>query len=85
MVLATAHALLKEREMPPRYWGEVVTTAVFHLNCAPTKALDGKTPFEAYHGKKPMVGFFRTFECLGFVKDKKSGLKKLDDRSASMP
>jgi hypothetical protein len=50
----------------------------------PTKALDGKIPFEAYHGKKLPVGFFRMFGCLGFVKDKKLALKKLDDRTTLM-
>jgi hypothetical protein len=30
------------------------------------------------------VGFLKTFGCLGFVKDKHSGLKKLEDRSAPM-
>jgi hypothetical protein len=64
--------------------GEAVTTVVFLLNCAPTKALDGKTPFEANHGKKLAVGFLRTFGYLGFVKNKKPGLKKMDDRSAPM-
>ena len=37
--------------------GEAVTTAVFILNRAPTKALKGKTPFEAWHGRKPNVFF----------------------------
>jgi hypothetical protein len=36
--------------------GEVVTTAVFLLNRAPTKALNDNTPFEAYHGRKLAVG-----------------------------
>jgi hypothetical protein len=61
-----------------------VTTTVFLLNCVPTKALDGKTLFEAYHGKKPTAKFLRTFSCLSFVKNKKPGLKKLDDRSVPM-
>ena len=30
-----------------------MTTAVFILNRAPTKALTGKTPFEAWYGSKP--------------------------------
>jgi hypothetical protein len=70
--------------MPARFWGEAVTTAVFLLNRAPTKSLEGKTPYEAYHGRKLSVGFLKTFGCLGFVKDKRPGLKKLDDRSTPM-
>lgn len=57
---------------------------MFLLNRAPTKALENKTSFEAYHGRKPAVGFLKTFGCLAFVKDKRLGLKKLDDRSAPM-
>ena len=38
---------MKAKKMPAEFWGEAVTTAVFILNRAPTKALKGKTPFEA--------------------------------------
>ncbi len=82
-VLGTARALLKQRGMPTHFWGEAVTTVVFLLNRAPTKSLEGKTPYEAYHRRKPSVGFLKTFSCLGFVKDKRPGLKKLDDRDGN--
>jgi hypothetical protein len=61
-----------------------VTTAVFILNRAPTKALKGKTPFEAWHGRKPNVSFLRTFGCVGHVKNTKPHLGKLEDRSTPM-
>jgi hypothetical protein len=83
-VLGMVHELLKECGMPARFWGETVTTAIFLLNCTSTKALSGKTPFEAYHGCKSVVGFLKTFGCVGFVKNKRLGLKKLDDRSTPM-
>jgi hypothetical protein len=57
--------------MPVHFWGEAVTTTVFLLNRAPTKSLDGKTPYEACHGQKPAVGFLKTFGCLGFTKHKR--------------
>jgi hypothetical protein len=66
--------------MPAEFWGEAVSTAVFLLNCAPTKALAGKTPFEAWHGHKLVVHFLRTFGCLAYMK-KQGHLCKLDDRS----
>jgi hypothetical protein len=59
-------------------------TTVFLLNRASTKALNDKTSFKAYHGRKSVVGFFKTFGCVGFVKNKHPKLKKLYDRSASM-
>ena len=56
-------------------------TAVHLLNCAPTKAVRGMTPYEAWHGDKPAVSYFRTFGCVAHAKVTRPGLKKLDDRS----
>ena len=47
MVVTMARSLLKGRSMPSLFWGEAVATAVYLLNRAPTKALDGVTPYEA--------------------------------------
>jgi hypothetical protein len=46
-VVATAHALLKQRGMLAIYYGEAMMTVVHLLNRSPTKALDGKMPYEA--------------------------------------
>ena len=70
--------------MPTRFWGEAVNTAVFILNRALTKALTGKTPFEAWYGCKPSVSFLRTFGCIGHVRKTKPNLTKLEDRSTPM-
>jgi hypothetical protein len=32
------------------FWGEAVVMAVYILNRSPTKALEGRTPYEAWHG-----------------------------------
>ena len=61
-----------------------MTTAVFILNRSLTKALTGKTPFEAWYERKPSVFFLRTFGCIGHVRKTKPVLTKLEDRSTSM-
>ena len=61
-----------------------MTTAVFILNRAPTKALTGKTLFEAWYGLKPSVSFLQTFGCIGHVRKMKPVLTKLYDRSTPM-
>ena len=58
-----------------------MTTAVFILNRAPTKALTGKTPFEAWYGRKSSVSFLRTFGYIGHVRKTKPVHTKLEDRS----
>ena len=76
--------MMKAKGMPAKFWGEAVTTAVFILNRAPTKALTGKTPFEAWYGSKLNVSFLRTFGCIGHVRKTKPNLTKLEDRSTPM-
>ena len=61
-----------------------MTIAVFILNRALTKALTGKTLFEAWYGCKPSVSFLRTFECIGHVRKTKPVLTKLEDKSTPM-
>jgi hypothetical protein len=81
-VVATAHALLKQRGMPAEFWGEAVIIVVHLLNWSPTKSLEGKTPYEAWHGHTPTVVHLYTFNCLVYVKDL-NAVNKLSDRSTS--
>ena len=59
-------------------------TAVYLLNRAPTKSLQGRTPFEAWHNRKPKVHNRRTFGCIAYVKTVGPGISKLSDRSTKM-
>ena len=83
-IVGMARSLLKAKKVPGEFWGEAVTTAVFILNRSPTKSVDGMTPFESWHGRKPNVSFMRTFGCVVHVRETRPGLKKLDDRSRPM-
>jgi hypothetical protein len=73
-------ALLKQRGMTAVFWGEAVVTTVYILNRSPTKALNGRTPYEAWHGHKLAVSHLRVFGCLAFGKEL-GHIGKLDDRS----
>jgi transposase InsO family protein len=79
-VVGMARALLKQRGMLAIFWGEAVVTAVYILNRSSTKALNGMTPYEAWHGRKPAVSHLRVFGCLAFTKEL-GHIGKLDDRS----
>jgi hypothetical protein len=58
--------------------------AMFILNRSPTRSVEGKTPFEVWHGRKPPVHFFRTFGCVVHVKAGSKYLTKLEDQSKPM-
>ena len=51
------------------------------LNHSSSSALDGKTSYEAWHGRKPAISYLRIFSCLAFVKEL-NHVGKLDDRSS---
>jgi hypothetical protein len=79
-VVGMARALLKQRGMSVVFWGEAVVTAVYILNCSPTNILNGRTSYEACHGRKPAVSHLWIFGCLAFGKEL-GHIGKLDDRS----
>jgi hypothetical protein len=59
-------------------------TAVFILNRSPTHCVEGRTPYEVWHGEKPFVHYFHTFECVAHVKQGNKHLTKLEDCSTMM-
>ena len=77
-------SMLKEKQLPRVFWGEVVNTSVYLLNRSPTKSLEGKTPYEAWSRIKPNVDHLRVFGCLAHVKTVLGNLKKIEDRSKPM-
>jgi hypothetical protein len=79
-VLGMARALLKQRGMLIVFWGEALVIAVFILNRSLTKALNGSTSYEAWHGCKSAISHLRVFGYLAFTK-KLGHIGKLDDRS----
>jgi hypothetical protein len=83
-IVEMARCMLKSKKMPSEFWGEAVHTTVYLLNRAPTRSLEGKTPYEAWHKKKPSVGHLRTFGCMAHVKKTGPGVTKLFDRFTPM-
>lgn len=63
-VMEMAWCLLFEKGLPKSFWAEAVNTSVYLLNLLPTKALNGKTPFEAWFERKPSMEQLRIFGCV---------------------
>ena len=60
-IVEMAKAMLHDKGMPQYLWGEAVNTAVYLMNRHPTMAVEDKTPFEAWSGRKPSVNHLRVF------------------------
>jgi hypothetical protein len=83
-VVGAVRSMLKQKGLPDWFWGEAVITVIYLLNRVPCKAVDGKTPFEVWHGKRPAVHHLKTFDCIVYVRNTKPHLKKLDDKGRKM-
>ena len=80
-IMEMARCLMFEKSLPKEYWVEAANTDVFLLNRLPTKAVEGRTSFEAWYGFKPSLKNLRIFGCLCFVHVPQIKRDKLDKRA----
>lgn len=80
-IMEMVRCMLHEKGLPKEYWAEAANTAVFLLNRLPTKAVDGKTPFEAWYGYKPLLKNIKIFGCLCFTYVPQIKRDKLDKKA----
>jgi hypothetical protein len=74
-----ARALLIASGLPRFLWEEAMKHTTWLQNRTPAQALDGKTPYEILHKKKPHLNGIQEFGAAAYVKDLKAG--KLDARA----
>ena len=58
-----ASCMIKAKSLDPTLEVEAISSATHILNMSPHLALDNKTPFEVWCGRKPVVSHFRVFDC----------------------
>jgi len=80
-IMEMSRCMLHEKELPKKFWVEASNTAVFLLNRLPTKAVNGQTPFEAWHGYKPLLKNLKIFGCLCFSHIPQPKRDKLDKKA----
>jgi len=80
-LLELARAMLFARHLPSFLWSEAVSYAAYIRNRAPTQALDGKTPHEAFTGRKPDVSHLREFGSDIWILDQRPSRQKLDPKA----
>ncbi len=60
-LVKSARFMLLDANLSSSYWAEAVSTAAYLKNCCPTRVIQGKTPYEAWHGEKQSVDHLRVF------------------------
>ena len=80
-LVEAARSMLLDANLAKAYWAEAVNTAAYLKNRSPTKALQGKTPFEAWYGKKPNVEHLKVFGCKAYAHIPKDERHKFDSKA----
>src|SRR3954469_19269221 len=78
-------AMMHSASVPEELWAELAATAVYLRNRLPTHAnMDEKSPYEAWHGHKPLVGHLRVIWADAFAHIPKSQRSKLAPRAIKL-
>ncbi|CAL2225681.1 unnamed protein product [Prunus armeniaca] len=80
-IMEMARSMIFEKGLPNTFWVEAVYTAVYLLNRCPTKALQNKTPIEAWSNIKPSAKHLKVFGCICYVHIPKEKRHKLEEKS----
>jgi transposase InsO family protein len=51
---------------PRSFWGWAILNSAHLKNVLPSSALGGRSPFEAFYGRKPDLSYLRPFGCLAY-------------------
>jgi hypothetical protein len=80
-IMNRARAMRSQAQLPPNMWGECVLTACYLANRTASSALDGKTPYEAWHQHKPNLSHLHEFGSRAFVLIQNQHNPKIYNRS----
>ncbi|XP_069361062.1 uncharacterized protein [Maniola hyperantus] len=83
-IVERARSMLAEANLPKVYWAEAVQTSVFLKNRSPTLAVKGKTPEEAWTGRKINLSFLRIFGSKAYMHIPDEKRKKLYPKSLEL-
>ena len=70
-----ASCMIKAKSLDPALEVEAISSATHILNRSPHPILDGKIPFQAWCGRKPVVTHFRVFGCPAWENRSSRGCK----------
>ena len=65
-LITMARSMLLQAKLPPRFWGEAVIAACYLRNRIAIGP-GGKSPEEAFTGRRPSSRHLRTFGCIAYA------------------
>jgi Reverse transcriptase (RNA-dependent DNA polymerase) len=66
-IMCRARTMRLACDAPPNMWDEFCATAAYLTNLTATSSLNGKTPFEFWHGRRPSLSHLQEIGCRAFA------------------
>ncbi|GKB20175.1 ribonuclease H-like domain-containing protein [Tanacetum coccineum] len=80
-LIEVARTMLVDSKLPTTFWAEAVNTACYVQNRGLVIKPHNKTPYEFFLGRKPSLGFMRTFGCHVTILNTIDHLGKFDGKA----
>ena len=77
-------SMMTAKKIPNQLWAEAVNTTIYILNRSPTKAVMNKTPFQAWHHKRPQVDHLKVFGCIAYAHISTPNRDKFDQKGEKL-
>ena len=79
-LLDMVRSMMAQANLPISFWGDVLLTAAYILNCVPSQSVSS-TPYKLWKGEKPNLGHLRPWGFTGFVNSTTHKYGKLGPRA----
>ncbi|KAG7578958.1 Reverse transcriptase RNA-dependent DNA polymerase [Arabidopsis thaliana x Arabidopsis arenosa] len=66
-LMEVARAMLFEKHMPKRFWGDAVLTSCYLINRIPTRILNNQSPFQVLNNQSANIDHLKVFGSVCFV------------------
>ena len=80
-LIEAARSMLADSKLPITFWAEAVNTACYVQNRVQVVKCQGKTPYELFHKRKPLISFLKSFGCPCSILNTKTHLGKFDSKA----
>ena len=80
-LIEAARSMLADSKLPVTFWAEAVNTACYVQNRVQVVKSQGKTPYELFHKRKPLISFLKSFGCPCSILNTKTHLGKFDSKA----